>query len=172
MGGVVGGYMELLDVYNIGHNKTGRVINRGDNILPGEYLLVVHLCVFNSEKKVLIQRRAYTKDKYPGIWDLSAGGFAKSGESSLDAIMREAKEELGISCESEDFRFVLTEPFNFVFDDIYITQQELGADDISFQTEEICEVRFETQDAVIAMIKKGEFVDYSIEMMKKVFSKI
>ena len=162
--------MELLDIYDIDRKKTGRIISRGDDILPGEYLMVVHLCVFNMEKKMLIQRRALTKDRYPGIWDLSAGGFARSGESSLDAVIRESGEELGLSCERDEFRFLFAEPFRFIYDDMYIMVCELDINDITVQAEEICELRFESPENVIAMIERGEFVDYPIEMMKKVFA--
>lgn len=162
--------MELLDVYDIDRKKTGRTIGRGAELLPGEYLTVVHLCVFNGENMLLIQRRAYTKDRYPGVWDLSAGGFAKSGESSLNAALREAKEELGISCRREELRFALTEPFGCVFDDIYILRRGQRTEDYSFQREEVSELRFEAPEAILAMLESGEFVDYPPDMMKRLFA--
>lgn len=121
---------------------------------------------------MLIQRRAMTKDRYPGIWGLSAGGFAISGESSLDAVVREAREELGISCSGKDFKYVLSELCSYVYDDIYIMCGQLGTADMTLQSEEISEVRFETPDNILSMIRSGEFVDYPISMMEKVFSSL
>lgn len=70
---------ELLDVYDIDGRRTGRTIERKncfDNIdYESERLLLVHACIFNSRGQMLLQRRQLTKDRYPGLWDVSAGGF-------------------------------------------------------------------------------------------------
>ena len=85
--------VEYLDVYTLEGLPTGRTIDRASAfscLNPSlDRLLLVHVCVFNSNGKMLLQRRVLSKDRYPGMWDVSAGGFVHAGESSADAVKRE-----------------------------------------------------------------------------------
>lgn len=57
----------------------------------------VHIFVFNSQKELLLQKRADTKDEFPSCYTSSASGHVHSGESYEKAAQRELKEELGLS---------------------------------------------------------------------------
>ena len=65
----------------------------------GSFLLhpVVHLHIFNHAGELYLQKRALDKDIQPGKWDTSVGGHVDYGEEILQALLREANEELGIS---------------------------------------------------------------------------
>ncbi len=56
----------------------------------------VHVFLFNSRGELFLQKRARTKDEFPGCYDSSAAGHVSPGESYLAAAQRELKEELGI----------------------------------------------------------------------------
>ena len=58
---------------------------------------VVHLHVFNSKGEVYLQRRPDWKDIQPGKWDTSVGGHIDYGEKPEQALVREVREELGIT---------------------------------------------------------------------------
>jgi isopentenyldiphosphate isomerase len=58
---------------------------------------VVHLHVFNSKGEVYLQRRPDWKDIQPGKWDTSVGGHIDYGEEPEQALVREVREELGIT---------------------------------------------------------------------------
>lgn len=53
--------------------------------------------VFRSTGALIVQRRTLTKDVYPGLLDLAAGGVVLAGESYDESATRELAEELGIS---------------------------------------------------------------------------
>jgi len=58
--------------------------------------LVVHCHVFDPGGRLLLQKRAKTKDTNPGKWDTSIGGHVMADEPVREALAREAREELGI----------------------------------------------------------------------------
>jgi isopentenyldiphosphate isomerase len=57
---------------------------------------VVHLHLFNKKGDLFLQKRAMTKDLFPGRWDTSVGGHISPGESVEKALKRETLEELGL----------------------------------------------------------------------------
>lgn len=73
---------------------------------------VVHLHVFNSKGELYLQKRPEWKDIQPGKWDTAVGGHIDLGESVEMALIREAREELGI----EDFTPQLLKHYVFESD--------------------------------------------------------
>jgi isopentenyldiphosphate isomerase len=67
--------------------------------------LVVHLHVFNGEGRLYLQKRGRDKDTNPGLWDTSVGGHVAAGESTADALLREAREELAIDARGARFLY-------------------------------------------------------------------
>ena len=59
----------------------------------------VHALVFDSKNRLFLQLRTEDRDCDPNLWDSSVGGHLQSGEEYDSAIIREAKEELGITLE-------------------------------------------------------------------------
>ena len=101
--------MELWDVYDINRNKTGKVIDRhsNDRLSAGEYHLVTEAIIINSRNEILLTKRASTKQKYPLMWECTCGSCIK-GENTLQAILRELKEELGLNFKKNEANFYKT----------------------------------------------------------------
>lgn len=86
---------ELWDIYDKNKKKTGRTAERGVyQLKEGEYHIVVTGIIINSKNEILISKRAENK-KFGGMWECN-GGSILTGETSLEGIIRELKEELGI----------------------------------------------------------------------------
>lgn len=162
--------MEYLDIYNEKRQRTGRIIPRDGEVLAGERLLLVHACLFNSKAQMLIQKRQLSKDRYPGCWDVSAGGFVKSGEESEDCVLREIQEELGLEMSREDLRFILTEPFSYVLDDFYLAFGDYAPEKMRLQEEEVSEVKWAGWPEIKEMLTDGRFVDYDMGLMERIFT--
>lgn len=64
--------------------------------------------VFNSEKELLLQRRAAAKYHSPGLWSNTCCSHPSPGESTESAAHRRLKEEMGFDCE-------LKELFSFTY---------------------------------------------------------
>lgn len=165
--------MELVDVYRSDREKTGRVLPRETvfgSLAEDERVLLVHTCVFDSGGRMLIQHRSTTKDRYPGCWDVSSGGFVSAGEDSAFAAARELREELGLVFPEGSFIFVCCEPFGKVLDDFYIVISNADISGLQLQESEVSEVSRAGRDAVLEMIRDGRFVDFSEELIIKLFN--
>ena len=57
---------------------------------------VVHLHIIDREGRLYLQKRSMTKDLLPGYWDTAVGGHISYGELAMEALYREASEELGL----------------------------------------------------------------------------
>lgn len=58
---------------------------------------VIHIHIIDRFSRVYLQKRSMHKDIQPGKWDTAVGGHVSYGESVLEAVYREASEELGFS---------------------------------------------------------------------------
>lgn len=58
---------------------------------------VIHIHIIDRYGRIYLQKRSMRKDIQPGKWDTAVGGHVSYGESVLEAVYREASEELGFS---------------------------------------------------------------------------
>ena len=77
---------------------------------------------------MLIQQRQPFKKGWPGMWDITVGGSAVSGDDSRSAAHRELLEELGLSLSFETLRPMLTVNFEGGFDDVYLLRRDVDID--------------------------------------------
>lgn len=56
----------------------------------------VHVYLFRSDGRLLLQRRQRDKDICPGAWDLSAAEHLKPGETFRQGAIRGLQEELNV----------------------------------------------------------------------------
>jgi isopentenyldiphosphate isomerase len=58
---------------------------------------VVHLHILRRDGSLYLQKRSLSKDFLPGLWDTAVGGHITYGETVMEALYREASEELALS---------------------------------------------------------------------------
>jgi len=86
---------ELLEVFDKNGRGSGRAKTRAEIHHQGLWHLAFFCWIVTSAGKVVLQRRAATKDVWPGRFDASAAGHVRFGENLAQAA-REIDEELGI----------------------------------------------------------------------------
>lgn len=159
--------MELFDLYDVNRKPLGITMERGGTQPKGTYRLVVHICIFSNDGKMLCQKRVPSKKVFPNMWDLSCGGCVDSCETSAQGAIRETKEELGL-----DLPLVapaLTVHFNYGFDDVYCITMDVDEEDITLQAEEVAEVKWLTKEQIHSMINDGVFIGYAHEYIDYLF---
>ncbi len=141
---------EFNDIYDADRNLTGRVHRRGTRWRTGEYGLVVCVWVYDGKGNLLLTRRAPQKTA-PGTWE-NSGGAAQAGESSLQAITRELREETGISAEPSEFEFLESSRDGRMHYDFYCLKRSVDLQDIVLQPGETDGVMWATFDRVHELI--------------------
>ena len=152
---------ELWDIYDINKQKIGKLAQRGEyEFKKGEYHIVVTAIIINSENKILISKRAESKKTHPLKWECN-GGSVLAGETSVQGIIREIKEELGIELlEKEaiflkDIRRDKTPPD---FKEFWLFKKDMNIQDIKFTDGESTEAKWVTIDEFIQMKNNDEIV--------------
>jgi len=124
----------------------------------GSFLLhpVVHLHVFNSAGELYLQKRNMNKDIQPGKWDTSVGGHVDFGEETLEALLREVQEELGIVDFEPQFitRYKFTSMQEAEFVNVFKTTYN---GDIKPNPDEISEGKFWSIEDIRNQIGKNIF---------------
>ena len=162
--------MELWDVYTADREKTNRTWERGNRMLPGDYHVVVHVCVFNSNGEMLIQQRQPFKDGWANMWDITIGGSATTGDTSQVAAMRELHEEIGLTLDLGETRPHLTVNFDEGFDDIYLVEADVDLDSLTLQASEVQAVRWADEATIIELIREERFIPYYEAMISVLFA--
>jgi isopentenyl-diphosphate delta-isomerase type 1 len=87
---------ELYDVFDEDGRLVGQATRKEVHADRALIHRAVHVLLFRSDGRLLMQKRVKTKDVAPGKWDTSVGGHVDAGEDYDTAARRELKEELGI----------------------------------------------------------------------------
>lgn len=70
---------------------------------------VIHIHIIDRFSRIYMQKRSMHKDIQPGKWDTAVGGHVSYGESLMEAVYREASEELGFT----EFNPIYLETYEF-----------------------------------------------------------
>lgn len=90
---------ELFDVLSESGERTETKKRRGDIHRDGDWHASVHIWVVRRRSggmECLLQKRADSKDSFPGCYDAASTGHIDAGEDAISAAVRELEEELGV----------------------------------------------------------------------------
>ena len=154
--------MEKRDLYDENKQKTGEVIQKGQPIPNGRYYITVVVWMQNSEGKFLIQRTV--PEKYH-MW-ATTGGHPKSGENSLEGIVTEIKEELGLNVNPDELKLFKTIKTEDDFVDLYYLKHDFNIEEITVQKEEVEDVKWASIEEIESLINKKLFLPPHIEFYR------
>ena len=143
---------EKRDLYTEKSELTDKTYFKGDPIPNGYYPMVVMIAIQNSEGKFLMQKRVPEKG---GDWGIT-GGHPKSGETPLEGMITEVKEELGIDISGQSI-----ELFNEGCDGtdcykMFYIKLDLDLNELNIQKEELTEVRWFSKEELEKMVEIKE----------------
>lgn len=146
---------EYVEVFLLDQNderqNTGKIAKRGKLVGEGFYVIGVNNQIINSKGEILVQKRSRLKSNNPLKWS-STNGLREIGENSVDAVIRESSEELGIEIDKDKVKFVDSRiAGDSLIVDIFFTLMDVKIEDIKIQEEEVEEIRFVSLEDLVLM---------------------
>lgn len=158
--------MEYLDTFDIDGNFLGvqtREFCHSEN--PGCFHKAVWIWIKQPNGNILVQKRALTKKKAPGKYDMPVAGHVDAGETCLATCVRETKEELGIDTIESDFTFIkqFINHEGWEFGEVYLLEKDFKLEDIILQKEEVEKVEYLTYEEFVKLLYSDKFANHNKE---------
>ena len=136
---------EIWQEYDFNGEKFGGIDPNNYNydavrLMGGAAVMLYRL--YDGEVEFLFQHRSKFLKGNPDRWDVSAGGHINLDESTLDAIIRETREEIGVNIERKKLEFAETYIRLKDMINLYFYDWEDRADEFSFDDQEVEEVKW------------------------------
>ena len=164
--------MELWDAYTRNGVKTGGVLVRGQKMWPGIYHLVSEVLVRHVDGSYLCMIRSREKPNYPLYPECTAGGSALMGDSPLDCIRRELREETGIEWDDfEEVNVTVRECYSTIFHS-YLCTVDWPKDAITMQAGETEGYEWLSEEEFIELLNSGRMIPGQPERMEGWFRKM
>ena len=135
---------------------TGETIFKGEEIPKDKYIVVVLIFIQNSKGEFLIQKRSARKNgKFA-----TTGGHPKSGESSIQGIITEVEEEIGLKLNPKDLKLYFSgksEAERVFWDDYYVKMDIQDIKQLKLQEDEVSSVEWLSENEIINLVKQDKF---------------
>lgn len=168
---------ELLQVLDENGKPTGRFEKReivhGNKLYHNEVALWI---IDKENKRVLLQRRSPNKKQNPNKLAICAGHVV-GNETIIEALKKEAKEELGLDIKDCDVNKLLTikraSPRNHCFIHHYYICKAIPIENITIQKEELSEVLYMDYEHLKQLAQQNsDGIAFKWEVYEPVFNKL
>ena len=154
--------MEYIDIYDDLGQKSGE--REAKDEAHRKALIHRGVCVWimNSKREILLQTRS-SHVMFPDMLDISFSGHIRTGETALEAAMREGREELGIDIDTSKLQYLFScreyggmdDYFENEIDDVFLYRADIPIDEYSFYDNEVKEVRYIPLDELKIMVESS-----------------
>ena len=134
--------------------KTDRTIERGQPIPRGYLIPIVAVLIHNDQGQFLIQKVAErTGNSYA-----TTAGHVKSGETDFAmAMLRELKEEIGLSATKSELNLVKIRRYEYKFTFLYLMKSNVPVSMLRLQKDEVESVQWMSLDEIESLCQQGLF---------------
>lgn len=161
--------METIDLYDKNKNKLNKTfIRKKDTLLENEYYLLEQAWIVNDEGKILLTQRGLNKS-HGGMWEATAG-HVKAGETDMEGILREIKEEIGITLKNSDLKFIKSLLIKQAILDIWVVRKNINLSDVKLRENETIDIKYVSFEEFKKMYNNKEIVqnlDYFFDIYEQ-----
>lgn len=161
--------MDKVDIYNNKHILLNYSKGRKE-LSEDEFRLSCFAWIINDKNEILIQQRLEDAKTCPNMWETASGG-ACLGEDALAGVKRELNEELGISVDEDDIRFIGSFARVNDFVEVFLLKTNVDVSDLSLQEDEVQRAKWVDITDFEKMIECGQAVDTSFSIFKEYMEK-
>jgi len=155
---------ELFDLCSPEGVPTGQTVARSRAHAEGLWHRSAHLWLTDGRGHLLLQQRHPGKQSDPGRWDIAVAGHLSAGQSPLEAIVREAAEELGLALDPTTLSYLGAWPkeyrepgfFDREWQHVFAGRWTGNLDDLVLQAEEVVAVRWIDQEVYRRAVAAGD----------------
>lgn len=152
--------MESIDIYDDLGQKSGKSVTRDEAHKKALIHRGVCVWIMNSQQEILLQKRS-SQTMFPNMLDISFSGHIRAGETPLEAVKREGREELGIHIDSSKLQYLFScreygeidGYFENEIDDVFLYRVDIPIEEYSFYDHEVKEVKYIPFDEFKMMIE-------------------
>ena len=160
-------FVEYRDLYDQDRKPVNKKVEKDGKVPKSLKYITVVVFIYNKyTKEWLMQKRS--KDK-GGKW-ATTSGHPISGQSSIEGMVTEIKEELGVDVKENELKFITTVNRKEKFADIYYLQKDLNVKDLNLQKEEVDDVKWMSNKEIENLYKASKFkkthYNYYCELLK------
>ena len=149
--------MEYLNLYDKAGNLTNEKGIRGEK--TDKLVGIVIIFIENSKGEFLIQKTSPSRQNVFA----TTGGHVSYGDTFLNSIVKEVKEELGIEVTKEEVTEVNTYIKDSFIQKVYYLKKDIDIEDITIQKDEVQYVAWFSKDNIEKLINNNEFRESNIE---------
>ena len=140
-------------------SEDGYPVGTADKVAVHTHDTALHLAfschVYSPAGEVLVTRRALSKLTWPGVWTNSFCGHPAPGESQEQAIVRRARDELGITVTDlqvvlPDFRYRAVDASGIVENEVCPVYRAVTADAVAPNPDEVAEFAWVSPESLHA----------------------
>ena len=160
--------MELLQVFDENKNMLNESIERDKKkeIEPGKYFMIILLFIENNNK-FLIQKTAESRfSEYA-----TTGGHVTYGDNAIKTVIKEAKEELGLTLNETEAKEIETITYPLCHATIYYCKKNIDINKLKIQEEEVESLQWMSIHEINELISENKFRKSNIIPFEKVLEK-
>lgn len=176
---------EMVEVWSADGAPSGEIRLKSEVHLQGLYHATIHLWLYTGNGKVLFQKRADSKKNFPGLWDVSVAGHVSAGESIREAMVRECREELGLTINADEPKLlgIFKEEHDHgpdyrdrEFHHCFLLKLESAPEQLKLQHSEVAAARWvpltKCAEEIWGLANPGAYVPHPVSYYKEVFRAI
>lgn len=152
--------MEIIDIYDDLGQNSGVSLCKDEAHKKALIHKGVCVWIMNSSHEVLLQTRS-PHVMLPNLLDISFSGHIKAGETSIEAAVREGKEELGIDLKVNQLKYLFScreyggmdGYYENEIDDVFLYKADIPVEYYIFCDNEVKEVSYVSLDVFKQMVE-------------------